>query len=79
MYVGFGNSSIDRPVKLLRGFQRVTLSPGEEKQIEISCPVEKLKYYDTKSASFQLEHMEYEIYIGTSSAEENLLKGTVSL
>ena len=31
MYVGFGNSSIDRPVKLLRGFQRVTLSPGEEK------------------------------------------------
>lgn len=79
MYVGFGNSSIDRPVKLLRGFQRVTLSPGEEKQIEISCPVEKLKYYDTKSVSFQLEHMEYEMYIGTSSAEEDLLKGTVSL
>lgn len=79
MYVGFGNSPIDRPVKLLRGFQRVTLSPGEEKQIEISCPVEKLKYYDTKSASFQLEHMEYEMYIGTSSAEEDLLKGTVSL
>lgn len=79
LYVGFGHSSIDRPVRLLRGFRRVTLAPGEEKQVEITCPVEKLKYYDTKSASFRLEHMEYEMYIGTSSAEEDLLKGSIQL
>ena len=77
--MGFGHSSIDRPVRLLRGFRRVTLAPGEEKQVEITCPVEKLKYYDTKSASFRLEHMEYEMYIGTSSAEEDLLKGSIQL
>lgn len=79
LYVGFGHSSIDRPVRLLRGFRRVTLAPGEEKQVEITCPVEKLKYYDTKSASFRLEHMEYEMYIGTSSAAEDLLKGSIQL
>lgn len=79
LYVGFDNSRLDRPHKLLRGFRRVRLRPGEEKEIRISCPLEKLKYYDTRTKSFALEHMEYPVYIGTSADEKNLLRGTVIL
>lgn len=79
MYVGFRNSAIDRPVKLLRGFRRISLEPGESRTVEITCPVEKLMYYNEKTAAFELEHMEYEIYIGTSAAEEDLLKGCILL
>lgn len=77
LYIGFKNSKVDRPVKLLRGFRRISLKPGEEQQVEITCPVEKLKYYNPDSAAWELENMEYEIYIGTSSADEDLLKGKI--
>jgi beta-glucosidase len=79
LYVGFKNSKIDRPVKLLRGFSRVSLGVKERKQVRISCPIEKLKYYHTAAAAFELESMEYEVYIGTSSAGRDLLSGKVKL
>lgn len=79
MYVGFRNSSIDRPIKVLRGFTRVTLLPGEGKEVTIACPLEKLKYYNEQTGRMELEHMVHEVYIGTSSAEEDLLQGSIIL
>lgn len=79
MYVGFENSKLDRPVKVLRGFERVQLCPGESKEVTIYCPVEKIYYYNTEKSCFELEHMEYEVYIGTSSASEDLLQGIIDL
>jgi beta-glucosidase len=79
MYVGFSNSKVDRPVKILRGFARVALEPGEEKEVTITCPVEKLAYYNAYTRQMEVEKMEYEVYIGTSSADEDLQKGTVKI
>ncbi|MCD6291314.1 MAG: glycoside hydrolase family 3 C-terminal domain-containing protein, partial [Anaerolineae bacterium] len=78
-YVGFENSAVDRPRKLLRGFQRVTLQPGETRRVTITCPVEKLRWYNPEASSWELEHMEYQAYIGFSSREQDLLHGTFSL
>ncbi|MGI6577938.1 MAG: beta-glucosidase [Eubacteriales bacterium] len=79
LYIGFKNSAVDRPVKLLRGFKRISLTPGESVQVEIGCPVEKLKWYDPKTAAFELEHMSYEVYIGSSSSDSDLLAGSITL
>lgn len=79
LYAGFRNSSVDRPAKVLRGFARVTLKPGEERHVSISCPVEKLCYFNEKTNQMELEHMEYELYIGTSSCDKDLIRGTVKL
>lgn len=79
MYVGFKNSKIDRPVKTLCGFSRVHLRVREEKRVLISCPVEKLRYYNTAKGIFELEHMKYEMYIGTSSADKDLFSGIIKL
>ena len=79
MYVGFAKSAVDRPVKLLRGFARVELAPGERKSVTLTCPVEKLKYYDPSARAMVLEHMEHEVYIGTSADNKALLKGSVKL
>jgi beta-glucosidase len=79
MYVGFKNSKIDRPVKTLCGFSRVHLRVREEKKISISCPAERLRFYNTAKGIFELEHMEYELYIGTSSADRDLFSGTIKL
>jgi beta-glucosidase len=77
MYVGFSGSKVHRPKKILRGFARVELEPGESKKVTISCPYDKLRYYDEASGDWVLEKMEYEVYIGTSSADADLLKGRV--
>jgi beta-glucosidase len=79
LYIGFSNSRVERPVKVLRGFKRVTLEPGQAVHVQISCPVEKVKWYNPATNGWELEHMEYEVYIGNSSAPQNLIKGSISL
>lgn len=79
LYVGFQNSALDRPVRLLRGFQRIILEPGEAGLVKITCPIEKLFYYNTSTLQMELEHMEYKLYIGTSEQESDLFAGTVIL
>lgn len=74
-YVGFSHSAVDRPIKLLRGFRRTSFKAGETRHVEIRCPVEELKWYNPETHQMELEHMEYELYIGASSAEKDLLKG----
>ena len=79
LYVGFKQSSVDRPAKLLRGFSRVELEPGQSSSVELCCPLSKLEWYNPHTPGFEFEHMEYELYIGVSSAAKDLLKGSVSL
>ena len=79
LYVGFENSKVDRPVKILRGFRRVSLAPGEEKQVCVECPVDKLAFYNPFSRAMEVEHMVYQAYLGTSADNGDLLKGSFSL
>jgi beta-glucosidase len=79
MYVGFENSKVDRPKKILRGFERVTLAPGESRTVTITCSKDELMWYDANHLTWRLDHMEYPVYIGSSSADEDLCKGAVTL
>ena len=79
LYVGFENSAVDRPVKQLRGFKRVSVKAGEEKEVTICTPLEKLKWYNPVYREWQLENMEYPIYVGSSAADEDLVKTTIKL
>ncbi|MFT5766988.1 MAG: beta-glucosidase [Halioglobus sp.] len=75
MYVGFSQSAVDRPVKLLRGFEKVTLQPGETQAVTIELPVGELAWYNPDKKAWQVEFMPHEVYIGGSSSEEDLLVG----
>lgn len=79
LYVGFSKSKVDRPVKVLRGFERITLNPGEKQTVEITCPIEKLKWYNPETNQWELEEMEYEVYIGNSSHNRDLLSGSITI
>ena len=74
LYVGFSGSAVDRPGKQLFGFMRVTLAPGEETEAVITCPLEKLCWYNPVSRLWELEEMNYEICLGSSSDSKDLLK-----
>ncbi len=79
VYIGFENSAVDRPVKQLRGFQRVSLKAGEEKTVEITVPLEKLKWYDPPYRVWRLEQMEYNVYVGSSADPKDLVATSVTL
>lgn len=60
---------VHRACHELRGFQRVTLEPGETRTLTFRVPGEKLAYYDENRHAFVVEPGRYEIQIGESSAD----------
>jgi beta-glucosidase len=78
-YVGFENSAVERPRKLLRGFQRVSVPSGASRSVEVRCPVASLCWYNAARAGWELESMEYQAYIGSSSRHEDLQRGEFTL
>jgi beta-glucosidase len=61
--------SVTRPVRELRGFQRVAVPPGETKTLTFTVPAEKLAFYDEKQHRFVVEPGKYEIQVGSSSTD----------
>jgi beta-glucosidase len=65
-------------VRVLRGFQKVHLQRGESEQVTIRIPFEHLKIFG-EEGNFVLLHGCYNVYIGTSSREQDLQKLTIEL
>ena len=56
-----------RPIKELRGFQRVSLKPGEDKTVTFVLAADKLSYYDVDKKGFVVEPGTVETMVGSSS------------
>ncbi len=73
LYVGFEGSAVDRPVKLLRGFQKVALAPGETRTLHFRLAGRDLAYYDPAAGRFVVEPITYRVLVGASSRPQDLL------
>ena len=60
--------SIVRPVKELKGFQRVFLKPGESKALTFTLTVDDLKFYN-EDLKYIYEPGDFKLFIGTNSEE----------
>ncbi len=69
VYVRDLESSVDRPVKELKGFEKVFLKPGETQTVKISLPPSAFAYYDIKKKDWHVEQGEFNILAGTSAAD----------
>ncbi len=74
LYIGFANSKIDRPEKLLRSFHKVYLQPGEERSVDFTVPVADLTYYNPATKAWVLEKRKYEVLAGNSSRDAQILR-----
>lgn len=72
LYTGLPSSRIVRPVRELRGFEKIHLEAGEEKQVVLPLNRDCFTYYDVVTKSFEVEEGEYEISIGASSRDLRL-------
>jgi beta-glucosidase len=70
-----GNSVV-RPVKELKGFQRITLNPGEKQTVSFTITPELLKHW-TADMKFEVEAGVYEIMIGKNISDLQKVELTI--
>ena len=68
LYIRDVAASVTRPVKELKGFQRITLQPGETKRVEFTLGPDQLGFYDRKM-KFVVEPGEFKVMVGSNSEE----------
>lgn len=71
LYIRDRVSAVTRPVKELKGFERVTLEPGATKTVAFELTPESLGYHGIDK-TFVVEPGEFEIMVGSSSRDEDL-------
>ena len=67
LYVKRIDSKVERPLKELEAFDRVTLQAGETKNVTLEFPVSELEHWDMETNGWVLEPGKIEILVGSAS------------
>lgn len=74
LYVADKESTVIRPVKELKGFEKVELAPGEKKTVSFILDKRAFAYYSVRIHDWYVETGAFDIMIGASSADIRLTK-----
>ena len=72
LYVRDIKASVDREVKALKGFSRISLLPGESKAVKLRLNKIDLAFYDVKNKQWKAEAGEFLVLVGASSSDIRL-------
>ena len=72
LYISDIKSSLPRPVKELKGFEKITLNPGETKEVTFKITEKDLKYFEPEAHEWIAETGDFEALIGSSSKDIRL-------
>jgi len=72
LYIHDGHSKIDRPERELKGFERVELAPGEEKEVTFPLHRQDLSYWSPEKRTWVTDSGTFEIQVGASSRDIRL-------
>ena len=75
LYIRDVAASVTRPVKELKGFQRLTLQPGEKRRVEFTLTSEQLGFYN-RQMRFVVEPGEFRVMVGSSSEDVDLIEAS---
>ena len=67
LYISDEESSLERPVKELKGFKKVALAPGETKKVTFEISEDMLKFYDPVQKAWVLEKGKFTAHVGAAS------------
>ncbi len=76
LYIHDPVASISQPVRRLRGFERVTLSPGQTRTVTFTLDRSDFGFYDNRG-KFVVEPGRIDVYAGNSSSAEMTKSFTV--
>lgn len=69
LYVGDPESSVARPVKELKGFQKLFLKAGERRKVQMVLHPQDLAFWDVKSHQWKVEPGKFDVLVGMSAGE----------
>jgi beta-glucosidase len=69
LYLRNTGSSVDQPVRELKGFARVTLAPGEQKHVDFPLSFDELSFWNAEIKQ-TVEATTYKVWVGGSSLAE---------
>ncbi|MDE6680592.1 MAG: glycoside hydrolase family 3 C-terminal domain-containing protein, partial [Muribaculaceae bacterium] len=69
LYVRDIKSSVERPVKELKGFSKVELEPGQTEQVTFNLGRDAFSYFDADRHEWVMEPGDFEILVGTSAGD----------
>jgi beta-glucosidase len=72
VYVGETHSSVPRPVKELKGFQKVRLDAGESRHVTITLDRRAFAYYNVEKHDWTVDAGEFSVSVGSSSEQIEL-------
>ena len=72
LYLGNPSASVPRPLKELKGFARVVLSPGETRHVTLTLDPRAMSFFDVKGHAWKQEPGKFLVFVGHSSAEVDL-------
>jgi beta-glucosidase len=72
LYIATHHSKVDRAVRELKAFTRITVAPGETRTVSLSVPVSELAYYDEPNG-WVVEPLEYEALIAHHAEDRSAL------
>lgn len=78
LYVGKESQTVFRPVRELKGFAKVHLAAGEEREVTIPLDDKAFRFFDTRTNTWEIESGSYVISVG-ASAEDIRLTGTLEV
>ena len=67
------------PLKTLRGYKQVTLTPGEQQTVSIDLPRESFEGWDSQTNTMRIVPGKYEVMVGNSSSDDSLKKIIVEI
>ena len=78
LYVGDDKSTVLRPVRELKGFEKVALEPGESKEVSFTLDKRSFAYWNEQIHDWHVETGDFTIQVGQSSRDISLT-GTVTV
>lgn len=72
LYIGAANPGVARPVRELKGFEKIFLAPGEEKKVSFSLDSRSFAYYEPRIHDWFVESGKYMVEVGSSSRDIRL-------
>jgi len=69
LYIRDLNPKVDRPIRELKGFARVSLTPNQSSQVTFPIDTQSFSYWDSQKHGWQANPGSYEIEVGSSSRD----------
>ena len=77
VYVHKDNADMKVPLNQLKRFRRITLAPGESKNLSFRIPASEFSFYSTRTNDFKIDPGKWEIQVGSSCKDIHLKKSII--